>query len=341
MNILLTSVGRRTYLVKYFKEALGDNGKIFVANSDEKSPAFAVADGSVVTPLIYDNEYISFLLDYCKKQKIDVIISLFDIDLPVLSKAKNEFRKAGVNVIVSDYEFVKICNDKWLTYLFLKEKGFNTINTYLDINKALFDIESKIISFPLIVKPRWGMGSISIFIANDFEELNIFYKKIKNDVKNNYLKYESSQDFDNCVIIQEKIDGQEYGLDIFNDLNGKFVNAAIKKKISMRSGETDCAITENNKELYLLAKKISKCSKHIANLDTDVFLTDKGPYVLEMNARFGGGYPFSHIAGANLPKTIIMWLQNEKVPKDMLSVEYGILAQKDINIVRLQRFNNL
>ncbi|WP_270855274.1 ATP-grasp domain-containing protein [Longibaculum muris] len=70
MNILFTSVGRRTYLVNYFKEALNGEGKIFVANSDVNSPAFLAADECVVSPLIYDDNYISFLLEYCDKKKL-------------------------------------------------------------------------------------------------------------------------------------------------------------------------------------------------------------------------------------------------------------------------------
>ena len=116
MNILFTSVGRRTYLVNYFKEALNGEGKIFVANSDVNSPAFLAADECVVSPLIYDDNYISFLLEYCDKNKINAIISLFDIDLPILSKNKKLFEDNGINVIVSDKNVLNICNDKYSTY---------------------------------------------------------------------------------------------------------------------------------------------------------------------------------------------------------------------------------
>ena len=102
MNILFTSVGRRTYLVEYFKNALKNDGKVYVANSDANSPAFLVADESVVSPLIYDKNYIPFLLEFCKKNNINAIISLFDIDLPILSKNKDLFKQNGITVVVSD-----------------------------------------------------------------------------------------------------------------------------------------------------------------------------------------------------------------------------------------------
>jgi len=334
-NILLTSVGRRSYLVKYFKEAIGTNGKVFVANSSEISPAFTVADGTVVTPLIYDNNYIPFLLDFCINHKINAIISLFDIDLPILSKHKSDFEKHGITVIVSDYDIVSVCNDKWETYLFLCKNGFKTPNTYINIDELKNDLTMGKIQFPIIIKPRWGMGSIGISEVDNLEELEVLYKKTLNIIKKTYLKFESSADYNKCVIFQEKISGTEYGMDIINDLKSNYVNTIVKRKIAMRSGETDCAITVNHGELKSIGKRISELTKHIANMDVDVFVANDKVYILEMNARFGGGYPFSHMAGVNLPKAIVKWINNQSVDEKTLSEKYDVLTHKDIELVIL------
>lgn len=335
MNILFTSVGRRSYLVKYFKEALKDKGKIHVANSSAISPAFQVADFSVVTPLIYDNEYISFLKKYCKEHQIDAIISLFDVDLPVLAEHKKEFEDIGVKVVVSDKKVVDICNDKWKTYQFLEGNGFKTPKSYLDIKKVLSDIEKGELNYPVILKPRWGMGSLSVMQADNETELKVFYEKIYREIQNSYLKYESQESLENCILIQEKLKGQEYGLDIINNLEGEYQNTIIKRKNAMRSGETDCAETVYFEEAEVLGKTLSEKMKHVSNLDVDVFKVENELYVLEMNARFGGGYPFSHLAGVNLPAALIDWLQGQETDKNNLIYEVGILGQKDIQIVKL------
>ena len=333
MNILFTSVGRRTYLVEYFKEALNGCDEEHVANSDENSPAFLVADKYVVSPLIYDDNYISFLLEYCDKNKINAIISLFDIDLPILSKNKKLFADNGIKVIVSDKRVLDVCNDKYATYIFLKEHGFNAPKTYLNIEDAKNNLD-----YPVILKPRWGMGSIGIYKADNFEELEVFYKKISREIFSTYLKYESLIDVDHAILIQEMIVGQEYGLDIINDLDGNYQNTIVKKKVAMRSGETDCAETVDFSELKLIGEKLSKSLKHVANLDCDAFVTvDNAVYVLELNARFGGGYPFSHLAGVNLPKAIVKWLKNESVDvSELLIAKPNVYGQKDINIVRIK-----
>ena len=100
----------------------------------------------------------------------------------------------------------------------------------------------------------------------------------------------------------------------------------------MRSGETDAAIIVENEKITEIGKTISKKLRHPANLDADIFLVDGTPYLLEMNARFGGGYPFSHVAGVNMPLAIILWLKGEDVTPDLLCATPGVMASKELTI---------
>lgn len=334
MNVMLTSVGRRAYLVKYFKEILGNDGKVFVCNSDDKSIAFKYADEKVISPLIYDSNYILFLLEYCKENRIDIVISLFDIDLLMLAKHKKQFEKIGTKVIVSDPTIIEVCNDKWKTYRFLIDNGFHAPMSFLDINEVIEKISERKLSYPVVVKPRYGCGSISVAIAYDEEDLRYLTKKANEDIANSYLKYESAVTNDK-VIYQECLIGQEYGADIINDLNGETQNVIIRKKLAMRSGETDIAQLVDEPNIKETLIRLGKITKHIANMDCDIFLVNSVPYVLEMNARFGGGYPFSHMGGCNLPKAIVKWAKGEPVDKEIISARTGITGYKEIYITEI------
>lgn len=335
MNILLTSVGRRSYLVDYFKEALQGNGKIHVANSNSVTPAFQRADQYVVTPLIYDKKYISFLKNYCQDNNIDAIISLFDVDLPVLAKNKSEFKSIGVRVIVSDEDVIELCNDKWKSYCFLYENGINVPRTYLTLDEVRRAIDQGTIRYPVMVKPRFGMGSIGIMQADNETEASVFYRKVLKTIQKSYLKYESQTAYDQCVLFQEMLEGEEYGLDVINDLKGKYQNTVVKRKYAMRSGETDCAVTVKSKRLEKLGLSLSKLLNHVGNLDVDIMMVRGVPYILEMNARFGGGYPFSHIAGVNLPKAIVDWLMERETDPENFIYQEGVWGHKDITLVRI------
>lgn len=334
MNILLTSVGRRSYLVEYFRKALKEDDRIIVSNANAMTTAMQMADKSYVSPIIYDKEYIPFIKDICKKENIDILLSLFDIDLPVLSAHKEEFKELGVRMIISDKSIVDICNDKLRMCEYLKDRGFYIPDTYTDISDE--NVKKSIsASHPYMVKPRWGMGSIGIYQAEDFKELDIFYKRVNKDISSSYLRFESAADIDRAVLIQEKIEGIEYGLDIINDLEGNYINTVVKEKIAMRAGETDIARVIDYPLLKELGKCISKNLHHIANLDMDVIVKDERAYIIDMNVRFGGGYPFTHMAGVNLVKAIIKWSMNEKLEKDFFEPIYNEVYAKNIGMMKI------
>jgi carbamoyl-phosphate synthase large subunit len=149
-------------------------------------------------------------------------------------------------------------------------------------------------------------------------------------------------DAEKAILIEEAASGQEWGMDIMNDLEGRFMGASARRKVAMRSGETDVAeVVDAPKELRELAKLISEATRHPGNMDIDVFVQENPDgsigelHVLEMNARFGGGYPFSHVAGVNLPAALVSWLRGESPDKALFDIKRPGTYMKDITIVNL------
>ena len=124
MNILFTCAGRRTYLLKYFKEQLGDNGLIIAGDMQLSAPALTAADIKVQLPSVYSENYVPILLNICKTYGVDALFSLNDLELPILAKNKKLFKEIGVSPIVSDLELIDLCFDK------LK----NSINNFIELN---------------------------------------------------------------------------------------------------------------------------------------------------------------------------------------------------------------
>lgn len=336
MNILLTSVGRRTYLVDYFKNALKGQGKVFAVNS-VYTYTMSQADYAEICPMIYDESYIGYLVNFCKKHNVKAIVSLFDIDLLILAKNKAKFFENGVQVIVSDESVIEKSNDKWKTYEYLIQNNLPAPKTFVSLEKAKAALTKNEIHFPVVVKPRFGMGSIGIHFADDFEELDFFYKKIYKEIFSSYLKYESNAEKDHCIIIQEKISGKEFGLEVFNDLNGNLATYAAKEKIAMRAGETDIAKSIARDPFKEIAEKLSSSLRHIGNLDVDILQNQNGDFfVLELNARFGGQYPFSHLAGVNFPAQIVAWLNGKGNNEEFLNYSVGKMICKDLTPVVIE-----
>lgn len=321
MNILFTCAGRRTYLLKYFKEQLGGDGLIVGTDMQLSAPALTAADIKVQVPAVYAEDYIDCTLDICRRHGVKALICLNDLELPILAENKQRFSDIGVTVIVSDKRVIDICFDKYLTSQFIEGLGLKTPATYVDIDDAKRALVNGELRFPLILKPRWGSGSIGIEIVNSEAELDEVYTMLQKKIKKTILATASVGE--KYILIQQFIKGQEYGMDVMNDLNGNHRGVSVKMKLAMRAGETDKARTVDNPEIRKIGATLGKALKHIGNLDVDVFEEDGNYYVLELNPRFGGGFPFSYEAGVNFPKAIIEWLKGNEINNSILTPRYN------------------
>lgn len=316
MNILFTCAGRRTYLLQYFKQQLGDKGLIVATDMQLSAPALTAADIREQVPAVYSPDYIERTLDICRRHGVGAIISLNDLELPILAANRMRFESEGVRVIVSSPEVIDICFDKYRTAEWLRSIGLDTPRTYVCLESAEEAISCGELSFPLVLKPRWGSCSIGIEFVNNPAELRETYAALLRKVKDSILA--SASTGREYILIQEKITGQEYGLDIMNDLEGRNRGVAVKKKLAMRAGETDKAVTVDDDRMRAIGRTIGRELGHIGNLDVDVFESNGRHVILELNPRFGGGFPFSYEAGANLPGALISWLEGTDVPDSTL-----------------------
>lgn len=321
LNILFTCAGRRTYLLKHFKEQLGTEGKIIGADMQLSAPALSAADVKEQVPAVYADDYIDRILDICQHNNVKAIICLNDLELPILAENRRRFEERGILPIVADKEAIDICFDKYLTARYVESLGLNTPKTFISLDKAKEAICNGELQFPLVLKPRWGSGSIGIEFVNSMEELDEVYAMLLKKVKKSILSEISKGN--EYILIQEKIEGQEYGLDVMNDLNGNNRGVSVKKKLAMRAGETDKAQTVDNEKIRKIGRILGENLRHMGNLDVDVFERDGIYYVLELNPRFGGGFPFSYEAGVNFPKAIIEWLKGNEIDNSILVPQYG------------------
>ena len=335
MNILFTCAGRRTYLLKYFKENMSEGDMIIATDMQLSAPALQVADIKLQVPAVYNPDYIDITLDICKNYKVDALLSLNDLELPILANNKHLFEELGVKVIVSSPEVIDICFDKYETAKWVESIGLTSPKTYIRLDDVKKALENGEISFPLFMKPRWGSGSIGLESISDMEDLGMYYNILMKKIKKTILATASIGN--EYILIQEKLTGNEYGLDVMNDLDGNNVGVSVKQKLAMRSGETDKAITLDLPVLKNIGEKIGENLKHIGNLDVDIMQRANGEYcVLELNPRFGGGFPFSYEAGVNLPKAIIEWIKGNKVETSILTPKYNMMFAKNDYLMEIK-----
>lgn len=288
MNILILSVGTRNKIVRYFKNAVGNKGKIVATDMSNIAPAVYEADKFYQVPKMMDEGYIGVIFDICKKENIDAVLSLIDPELSLLAKHINDFADLGVTVIGSSYDLCETALDKMQMYNWLKNHGYNCAKSYTDKEKFYSDVELGLITYPVFVKPVRGSASIAISKVYDKETIELLF------------------DHNNNLMIQEFIDGQEIGADVYIDIISKeVVSIFTKKKIVMRAGETDKSVSFKDEKLFDLIKTFVKQSGWSGQIDIDLFDVDGKYYISEVNPRFGGGYPHAHECGCDHMSLII------------------------------------
>lgn len=294
INILFLSAGRRVELIKSFRAAMNENninGKIIAVDLKEDAPAIFFADEYFKIRPVKEEGYIEDVVKICNDKNISLIIPTIDTELSILSENKGYIEKnTNAKVMVSDKNVISIIRDKFKTYRFLKQNGFNT-------PKVIFknDIDSENYKFPLFIKPLDGSSSINNFKINNKLELDFFMNYVPNP------------------IIQEFAEGNEYCVDIFTDFNGNAITIVPKLRAAARTGEISKGIIKKDRRIIEEMKRLVEVLKPVGEINVDCMVSDETISIIEINGRFAGGAPMSFKAGANSPLNLIKLLQGESL----------------------------
>lgn len=329
-NVLITCAGRRGYLVDYFRAAVAPyGGRVVTANSAYFAAGLLAGDRRRVVPRIDDPDYIPALLRIVEEEEIALVLSLFDVDLAALAEARPRFEALGARVAVGDPETVAIANDKRRTYEFCRAHGIPTPRTWRTPAEAEAAVAQGAARFPLLVKPRWGMGSLGVRKVRDAGELAAAWRAAGHEIAAGYVAMMAPDALAEAVLVQEFVAGEELGADVLADFEGNRLATAVKRKISSRADGADFAVTVADPEAEALCARIAGLLRHRGNLDIDLIRPEGGSSMLiELNARFGGGYPFSHLAGARFPEALAALVRGET--PDPGRIEPGVHAMMDL-----------
>ena len=311
MNILILSAGTRNKIVQYFKNEIGNSGKVIATDMSELAPAIYEADKFYIVPAMSDPKYMDIILDICKKEKVDALFTLIDPEISLIAKNKTRFLDIGTIPLVSEYEQVELAFDKYKMFCYLKENGFKTAKSYVDKNEFYTDLNEGKINFPVFVKPVKGSASINISKVNSKKEIDLLFDLYDN------------------LIIQEFLNGQEIGADVYIDpISKKVVSIFTKEKIKMRAGETDKARSFKDKKLFELISRLVEKIGYQYMIDMDIFKIGNDYYISEINPRFGGGYPHAYESGVKFTKFVINSINNVENQNHIGEYEENIYMMK-------------
>ena len=318
-NILILAAGTRNKIVQYFKKAFEGEGTIVATDASVYGPAIYEADKHYIVPPISAPGYIDLILDICRKEKIDGVLSLIDPELSLLALNEERFREAGVTIIGSSYELCEMSLDKMQMYKWLCDHGYKCARSWMDKEEFYKELEAGTIRFPVFLKPYRGSASISISQAYDKETVDLVLSH------------------DEAIMIQEFLNGQEIGADVYIDMiSGEVVSIFTKRKLKMRAGETDKAVSFKDPALFELIERFVQEAGYRGQIDIDIFDIDGEYYISEVNPRFGGGYPHAYESGADHMSLILNNLHGQSNPKRIGDYREGTVMMKYNEVMILE-----
>lgn len=311
VNVLILSAGTRNKIVQYFRKTLAGKGTVIATDMSSLAPAIFEADKYYIVPGMHDVTYLDVILGICRKESITGVLSLIDPELSLLAEHKAEFEALGTTVIGSSYTLCEMSLDKFEMYNWLVEHGYRCARSYMDKEAFFADVDAELIAYPVFVKPAKGSASISISKVYDRETVELLFAH------------------EDGLMIQEFLDGQEIGADVYIDIvSHEVVSIFTKKKLKMRAGETDKAVSFKDEKLFALIERFVRDAGYNGQIDIDIFDVNGDYYISEVNPRFGGGYPHAYESGADHMKLIVNNLEGKVNARVIGQYENGTYMMK-------------
>ncbi len=316
-NILITSAGRRVSLVKIFQKTLkkfNEHGKVYTTDMNPYlSSACHVSDGYKKVPRVTDKKYLKILKKYCLEKNISIVVPTIDPELAILARAKDEFLEDGIFLAISSLD---LCETFYLKHS--TEKFFLTHNIHTP--KIISDIKD--CNYPIFAKLNNSSSSIGAQIVHTYERAK--------DLIN-------SGDY----IFQEYVKGEEFTIDAFIDKTGNVICIVPRQRIEVRAGEVSKARTVKDKNIIDSVRNLcNKLKGAYGCLTIQLFKTKDKIVFIEINPRFGGGYPLSYHAGANYAEYLIrdylgeQLSYNENWKDNLIMLRYDAEVIVDGNSIR-------
>jgi carbamoyl-phosphate synthase large subunit len=290
-SVLISSAGRRAALIDIFRQAQAQaqpcgQGRVLAADASPYAAALWQADAHFVVPPCTDASFVPTMLDLCARERVSLLVPTIDTELATYARHREDFLAVGTLLAISGPATIDIAVDKRSCHSFLVENGFPTV-AQAEIADVRANPEKW--RFPLIVKPVNGSASRGVVLANNASEFEIATGAVD-------------------VIAQRPAPGSEFTTDVFIDQNGQCRGAVPRERLAVRGGEVVKARTARIDPLIALVEKLAaSLPDAFGVLNVQAFYDhDTGEMnVIEINPRFGGGFPLSDRAGAPFARWLV------------------------------------
>ena len=289
MNVLISSAGRRGALVRLWQHDLREldpTGRVVTADASPLSAAAQLADAHELVPRADSDDFLPVLLDVCARHDIGLIVLTIDAEAPAYVRHREAIEAAGVTLSMPGSAAVEIGLDKLRTFEWLREGALPTVAT-TTLDRALADRAAW--PLPLVVKPVHGSSGDGVSVAASEHDLAL-----------------RGGEHQWALVAQEVAAGHEFTADAWADRSGRCRCVVLRRRLEVRAGEVSKSVTVRWPEAEaVVARAVDALPQAYGAITVQFFATGRDPdtiRIIEVNTRYGGGYPLSWEAGARYPR---------------------------------------
>jgi carbamoyl-phosphate synthase large subunit len=287
VTVLLSSGGRRGALLRAVRDGgvlAGVELRVVVTDRSPLSAAGHLADAFHLVPSVTAPDFVDAMVEVIESESVDVIVPTIDPELQVLSENRDALEAAGARVLVADTTTIERCSDKATSSRWLAKQGFPIPRQYERDELAELDAGA----WPLFFKPRQGSSSIGAHPIASITELDLAIERF------------------GAGVTEELIVGDEFTMDCWVDGTGHCRCVVPRLRLATRAGEIAKGMTVRNEALQAEVAEVVDAFGGIQGpASVQAIMAPDGPRFIEINPRFGGGYPLSHEAGATYTASLI------------------------------------
>lgn len=263
-------------------------------------------------PAASNEDFIPFVLDFCLRNKIQVVFPLVTLELFKFAEQKQEFSKHGINVIVSDFESLSIANNKGQLYTHLQQNGipvpaFQIVSTVNELTKAAEALGYP--QKPVCIKPTVSNGSRGVrILQQEVDEFDLLFHHKPNNLYSNLEKITgilTGRSFP-PLLVSDYLPGEEYTVDtIVHEGVPKLILPRVRTK--MNSGISVQGTFVKQDEIIAYCDRIIRSLKLSGPIGLQVKADASGAYqILEINPRIQGTSVAALGIGINLPVLAVL-----------------------------------
>lgn len=290
-------------------DACAGRERVIAADADPLAPALLVADDRVVVPRLDHPDFLDRILEACARYDVRLVVPTIDTELLLYARHRDSFEREGVVPLVSSMSLIETTLSKRETEAAFAMAGIRTPRSWEIDLSSMGDFPAE-----MFVKPDRGSASAHTYHSTP-ERLEAVLPLVPDPV------------------VQERIDATELTVDALLDTSGVLVHMVPRIRLKTVGGESVQGVTMPDQPIRDWLMRVFAVVADRGGwgpMTAQIFLTSPDPTLIEVNPRFGGGFPLAYRAGARYPQWILRMLDDEPLEPRLGDYRQGLFMTRSL-----------